>query len=273
MQIGNVQISRSFVISGKPLPIANGLSVKHPTVREILSLEPELIADALYLNYVSTFAVDPYDYMVWLDDRGVDYEKTTAFDVFMMRSEESVRETGDVQNDAVGQIFKKASFAAALDFFLGEHEWQPGVDSEGNKLLFDKNDPTAYIDRERFDMISAFVRMINNISERKDKIKPASESAKKILIEDMRDEEKRAKNKKKDENDSSDYIGDAIEAVIHGGSGGVTWFNYRELPIYEIMSGLNITQKQIAFNALLTGVYTGNVKSDSITQKEMAWMK
>lgn len=272
MTIGNIQISRSFIIGGSPLVLTDKLKVRHPKVKDIVSIEPEPLADAIYLTYISVFLCDPYDYAVWLDDRGIDYETVSAFDVLVMKIEEQQTKTGLLPDELSEALMGKMSCASALNFFLDEHEWTTGVKENGQKILFDRSDPEVYIDGERFEIISAFVRMVNNIAERKDRIKPANASAKKILLEDMRDEQKRQKNKSRKDEDN-DYLGDAIATVLHGGGGGVTWFNYKELPIYEIMSGYSISQKQLAYKALLTGVYTGNVKSESLTKKEMEWMK
>ena len=86
MRINDLIISRATLMSGQNLPVTNKISVKHPTVNEILcSTKEHINGDFSYWKYVSLMVSDPYDSMVWLDDIGLDYESVSAFDVFILR--------------------------------------------------------------------------------------------------------------------------------------------------------------------------------------------
>jgi hypothetical protein len=111
--------------------------------------------------------------------------------------------------------------------------------------------------------------MINGIN-RTDKIKPADDNAKKILIEDMRDEQKRKQKNK--QADDEDWLGNMISGAVHGGNGGITSLNVKQHKIYQVYSALSVTQKKLHFNHIMGGVYAGNVNSKELNTQELSWM-
>lgn len=273
----SLRISKVFLFMGEPLEVTHSIKVKHPTLRMIFDeIQPRLLADVIYQNYLATLVCDPYDNMVWLDDHGINYQKVTPFDLFYMKMEDDEKQVARTE-DSIQSIQVKQLFSAqrALNFFLeGEHHFITATAEDGTKLLYDTNDTEhkTVITKDDFNSISAFVQMIHNITERKDKINPQTESARKMLIEDMRDEQKRKQRKQKKDEDS-DFLGDILMGVLHGGSGNVTPENFADVPIYLLTSGMTTIQKQMSFMNVMTGVYTGNVKYSDVTEKQLAWMQ
>ncbi len=274
----SLRLSKVFLFMGEPFEITQSLKVRHPTLRMIFGeIQPKPLSDVIYQSYLATLVCDPYDNMVWLDDHGINYQDVTPFDLFYMKLEEEEKEVVDAEQSLqiTQQLKSLCSAQKALNFFLeGEHLFITATTEDGTKLLFDTKDPEhkTVITKNIFNSISAFVQLIHNITERTDKIKPQTESARKMLIEDMRDEQKRKqRNQKKDED--SDFLGDILNGVLHGGSGNITPENFMDVPIYLLMSGLTTIQKQMNLNNVMTGVYTGNIKYTDVTEKQLAWMQ
>lgn len=254
--------SKLFLLGGSDLRLTKSVSVKHPTVTDVLSLNGGYYCEELYWSYVSAIMSDPYDYMVFLDDHKIDYETTSAFRVFAMRWNEAKAKNMTSQDDAFDFMFD------ALTFFLGPHEFDIVI-IEKQIFLIDKNDPSWAINEPLFDMACEFINALNCI-ERADRIKPATPGHKRILIEDMRDEQKRRARDKKPPKPVT-HIGDALGAVLAGGSGAITPANCADTHIYQLLSASRAIQKKMIVQSMLNGIYTGMMKADKITNEELSW--
>lgn len=269
-------ISKSFLQSGKPLPLTKQISFKHPTVQEVLDLDKDnlgLYSEDYYYSMIGIFLTDPYQYMVYLDDRGIDYEIVTPYDVFVMRFQDRMEIykeyqrcnpdkniAEDVLNDIYFRTFK---FFFGVDKFtvapLAENE--TAVIS-GDQLLFDK---------EMYNYIFDFVKSVNGIPDI-EKIYPEDEWAKQILIEDERERLKRQIKKTKDDNSSNkDRLGNLLSAITWGCNGGITPFNRNQLHMYDLIDGLHRTNKLLSYDHTMTGIYSGCVDQKKINLKELHW--
>lgn len=272
----SLRLSKLFLFMGESLDVNHYIKVRHPTLRMIYEeIQPKFLADIIYQNYLATLICDPYDNMVWLDDLGINYQEVTPFDVFYMRMEKDEKRTDPGDLSQISQFEQLFSAQQALSFFLeGDHYFVTAIDDNGRKLLYDTKDPEhkTVITKDDFNCISSFIQMLHNATERTDKIKPQTESARKMLIEDMRDEERR-KQKQKKKKEDSDLLGDILNGVLNGGSGNITPENFADLPIYFLTAGLTTIQKQMTLKNIMTGVYTGNIKYSDVTEKQLAWMQ
>lgn len=264
MVVDKVQISRAFLLGGEDLPIDDKLTVKHPKVGEILNLGNKVWCDIFYWNYVFTFACDPYDHMVYLDKQGINYQNITSYELFIRKYEDLTLHPDEKKDELVIML-------SAIKFWLGEHIFDIADKDDGTKVLVDINDPKVYIDSSRFAAISAFIQMINCIGNRDDKINPANETARRILIEDMEAAQNRRRRSK--EINDNDNLGDIISGVISGGNGGINALNFKDAPIYAITSNMTSIQKKMNYDKLLTGVYVGTIKAKELNNKQISWMK
>lgn len=251
-----------FLLGGADLRLTRTVTVKHPTVADILALNGGYCCEELYWAYVSAIMSDPYDYMVYLDDRKMDYEKVSAFRVFAMR-------WNDAQEAKLLKQDPSADFMSeALEFFFGKHAFKIVV-INNQILLTDAEDPTWAMNEEIFDLACNFMYDVNCL-ERTSRIKPATPGHKRILIEDMRDEQKRkARDKKPPE--PVTHIGDALGAVLAGGSGAITPANCADTHVYQLLSSSRAIQKKMIVQSMLNGIYTGMMKADKITNEELSW--
>lgn len=285
------KINKSFLSSGKDLKLANKIYVKHPTVQEILDIDDSIYSSKIYWNMVALLTCDPYDNMVMLDDIGLDYEECDSFDVFCIQWDNFYKKYNENK-----EMFDKLNFhpidqiKQALCFFLGNHDFDISIIENvvDNKTIKDKvltdrnliyNDESVgatcsyMIDRHMFNYLSEFISCINVI-DKSQRINPADKNAKRILIEDKRDEIERLKhNQNLDENSLDDYIGKTMDGISWGGNGGINVFNVKQLKIYDLFTGFNIINRKNHSDHVLNGVYFGTVNPKDLKENEIDWVK
>lgn len=260
-------ISGMMLRSGRDLELTPNVSVSHPTTARILEINNGFMCEEYYWTYVFSLLSDPYDFMVYLDDNGIDYEKVSAFDVFILR-------WNDAQKDQLEnfELYQKVGSSPllllnhSLAFFFGSHHFCLKK-LDGQIVLADADDEAWFVTKDGFDLVVEFITKMNCI-ERDDKIKPATPGAKKVLIEDKRREEKkRARQKPKEE--KAERIAEAM-AAIDAGVGLVD--SYDNLPIYRLLSTAHSVQKRIVVQSMLNGIYTGMLKADDVPEKSLRWV-
>lgn len=263
-------IGRTFLFSGLDLSVNQQVRVKHPTVSEVLSINQGFMCEDLYWSYVSTVLADPYDNMVWLDDRGVDYESVSPLFTLGLRwataKADCLSKSGQ---DAMDSLSSIAAIYSALEFFLGKRDFDFVVDN-GQTTLIDISDPSWRLSDNEYSVVVSFIQKLNRI-DYSGRIHPASPGAKKILIQDMRDEQKRRKKNPKKE-DPICIIGDALSVVFAAGSGSITPTNYSGTRIYQLLSASHSIQKQMVVQAMLNGIYTGMLKADKLSDHDLRWV-
>ena len=247
-------ISKVFLHTGKDLTIGDSITVKHPKVKDILTINDGFYCEEIYWAYVRSILSNPYDNMVFLDDNGIDYETVSAIDVMWLKWQD--------QNE-------RSVIVDALSFFLGDRDYDMVIVND-KKIIYDKLDQSFAIGPAQFELVTFFISQINCLSDA-NRIHPANKTAKRILIEDMRDKIKRLTKQKKKYEKPISYIGDSITAVVYGGSSGVTPFNFEELGIYQLLYGSISIQKQIKVQSMFNGIFTGMMKADKLSAEELSW--
>lgn len=270
-------IPRSFLMSGKDLKISNSLSVKHPTVQEVIDIDKEndgLFSEKIYYNWVSVFICDPYNYMVYLDDKKLDYEKIDSFDLFILLYKDTLKRIEDIKTITSKQEYDKIMssnpYYQAFNFFLDKKYFKLAKDETGSDVIADCSTNTILIDRDIFYYISEFIKSINGIIEDTSRINPDDEFAKKILIEDERTKLKKQK-KDLDNKEENNRLGNLLSAITWGTAGGITPFNRSQLHMYDLVDGVSRTDKLLNFNHTMTGIYSGCVDKDKINMQKINW--
>lgn len=262
-------INRLFLLTGSDYKIRDGLTIKHPKLRDIVQLGNGVICEDIYWLFLSIVVSDPYENMVWLNDQGIDYEKTTPFYVFCMKwldtKQKMISGNADEKNDASFSNFLTKS---ALSFYFGDHDYDLDI-KQKNFIIRDKSNDDWYITSSDFELAHQFICQVNRIDESR-KIKPATESAKKILIEDMRDEQKRRMKRKK-RGKKEEQLAECVASILY--SGCVSSLSAAlDCGIYLILSGGSAINKKMRVDSLLHGVYSGTVKTESISSEDLSWI-
>lgn len=257
-------ISRLFLLSGTDLALTDSVSVHHPSIADILRINNGILCEECYWGYVSALLSDPYDYMVYLDDKKIDYESVSPFFVFTLRwfdaVEEKIRDTGSTS------LF---FLQEALAFFFGVRDYDI-VTISGTPFLIDRNDETWCMNEKAFQIATDFIFQFNCL-ERKDKIHPATPGAKRMLIEDARSEQKR-RLRSKEPPKQEEHIASALATVLAGGAGTITPDNFMHTCIYQLLSTSRSVQRQMVVQSMLNGIYTGMMKADKLSDEDMRWV-
>lgn len=271
-------IPKSFLQSGNNLPITTSIGFKHPTIQDVIDIDKDhfgLYSEDIYYSMVNVFLTDPYDYMVFLDDKGIDYETVNSFDVFCLLFDDYIERLqilgNEYSEEQVTKLLQDNIYFSAFKFFLGIESFFISKDENGNKVI-GYDDGKFLMESTIYDYITEFVRKINGIQD-SEKIYPEDEWAKQILIDDEREKIKRqAKKREKDEEEiNKNRLGNLISSLTWSCNGGVTPFNRNKLHMYDLVDGINRTDKLLSYKNTMTGLYAGCIEKKNINFNELHW--
>lgn len=270
----DIKFSKAFLISGKDFELTPSIILHHPTVEEILSINNSSSPDSLYWTYVYILLSDPYSNMVMLDDIGKNFMDVSPYEVFILQWNNYKKEYQE--NKEIYDTYKLNplnNIISALQFFIkGNPHFKQGIYEDGTTIFYDEDNKECQITKETFAYLHEWVKSINHI-DYSDRINPADENARRILVEDMRDEIKKKKRKKNSDNEDSDFLGNMLSAVSFCENGSITPFNIKDCKIYWLNESLSINNRKNYTEHILDGIYHGTISSKDINKKELDWMK
>ncbi len=271
-------IPKSFLQSGNNLQINSEISFKHPVLQEVIDIDKDhlgLYSENMYYSMVNVFLTDPYDYMVFLDDKGIDYETVKPFDVFCMLFKDYIEKlqtmATEYSEEQLMVILENNIYFSAFKFFLGIESFFIAKDQNGESAIgYGENQ--FLMNSDIYDCITEFVRKINGIPD-SEKIYPEDEWAKQILIEDEREKiKKRTKKREKGEEETNkDRLGNLISSLTWSCNGGITPFNRNQLHMYDLIDGINRTDKLLHYRNTMIGYYSGCIEKKHINFNEVHW--
>ena len=270
----NIKFSKAFLMSGKDFDLTPSITLHHPTMEEILSINHSSSPDDLYWTYVHILLADPYSNMVMLDDIGKNYLEVSPYEVFILQWDNCKKDYTENQQlyDTYG-FHPSRNIVDALSFFIKDrHDFKKGMYDNGAVLFYDEQNPECQINEEIFECLHEWVKSINHIDESK-RIHPADENARPVLIDDMRDELKKKRRKKNfQKEEDSDFLGNILSAVSFCGNGVITPFNVNDCKIYWINESLSIHNKKDYADHILDAIYHGTISSKDVNKNELDWM-
>lgn len=270
----NIEFSKAFLMSGKDFKINELISLHHPTVGEILSLNDSIAPDHVYWMYINIILSDPYSNMVMLDDLGKNYLEVSPYEVFLLQWDNCIENYNENKEFYDANHFHPLNnIIDALNLFLeGAHILTKGHYEDGDICFYDVENKSFQINKDVYECIYEWVKTINKI-DYSGRINPADENARRVLIEDMRDEIKKAKRrKKKKKDDNSDYFGNIMSSNCFCGNGTINVFNINDCKIYWLNEAMSIVNKKNNADHLLDGIYHGTISSKDINKKELDWV-
>lgn len=217
------------------------LSIRIPTVGEILEDE------FTYYSIVSSLTASPFQYMVQLDDMGIDFTTITDYELFKMLFLMYLQFDlsllfGDLDMSDFG-LYKKHN-----DTFI----YSPKYNIEINEKVY--NDLTDTI------------RKINLLE--KVNYKPGNESAKRYLLEKERKKQKR--NSKKNQ---EPYLEKLVIALVNTNEFPYDYDSCMDLSIYRFNQSFKQIQHKITFDNTMIGVYAGTVDTSKLGNKDiLSWI-
>lgn len=226
------------------IDIIPNLSVRIPTVGEILEDE------FTYYNIVSFIAASPFQYMVQLDDMGMDYTKMSDFDLFKM----------------FFPIYAKSDLSMLFGA-LNTSDFDIYIDKQNNsnQVLYNPKN-NIIINELVYNDLADTVRKINLLE--KVQSKPGNESARKYLLEKERRKQKRNAKKKREP-----YLEKLVVALVNTSEFPYDYDSCMDLSIYRFNQSLKQIQHKIAFDNMMVGVYAGTVDTSKVSNKDcLTWI-
>jgi len=235
--------SRKSLLNSSSIEIAPNFSLKIPTVGEILEDEYS------YYNIAYALTASPFQYMVQLDDIGVDYTQISSYEFFkilffMNRTNDLSLLFGDLD-------------ISQFDIYLDKQT--------KNEVLYNpQNDIT--IDELVYNTLADMIRKINMFE--KVKSKPGNESAKRYLLEKERKRLKRNANKKTEQ-----YLEKLVIALVNTNEFSFDYDTCMDLSIYRFNQSFKQIQHKINFDNTMTGVYSGTIDTSKMNNKDsLSWI-
>ena len=202
-----------------------------------------------YYNITSSLTASPFQYMVQLDDMGIDYTTITDYELFMMlfpmyaKSDLSIV-FGDLDT-------------SDFDVYINQQDDTKFIYSPKNNII---------IDELIYNDLTDTIRKINLFE--KVKSKPGNESAKKYLLEKERKKQKRNAKKKHEP-----YLEKLVIALVNTSEFPYNYDSCMDLSIYKFNQSLKQIQHKIAFDNTMVGVYAGTVDTSKMINKDiLSWI-
>lgn len=225
------------------IDIVPKLSIRIPTVGEILEDEEH------YYSLVSSLTATPFQYMVQLDDMGIDFTTITDYELFIMlfplycKSDLSIL-FGDLKT-------------SDFDVYMNQENNSKFLYSPSNNII---------IDELIYNDLTDTIRKINLFE--KDKSKPGNESARKYLLDKERKKQKRNAKKKREP-----YLEKLVIALVNTSEFPYDYDSCMELSIYKFNQSFKQIQHKIAFDNTMVGVYAGTVDTSKMINKDiLSWI-
>ena len=235
--------NKKCLLNATSVEIVPNLFLRIPTVGEILEDEDK------YYGIVSSLTASPFQYMVQLDDMGIDYTQITDYQLFMMLFPMYA------QSD-LSLIFGDLD-TSDFNVYINQDDDSQVIYSPSNNIVIDE---LVYND------LSDTIRKINLFE--KVKSKPGNESARKYLLEKERKKQKRNAKKPR-----FPYLEKMVIALVNTSEFPYNYETCMDLSIYKFNQSLQQIQRKIAFDNTMVGVYAGTVDTSKMADKDvLSWI-
>lgn len=234
-------MTRNFLYK-RSIPINDKIGVCVPTVGEIIANEDD------YYSMVSLFTAMPIDYMVALEDAGIDFTSINEWQMFL--------------------IFFASIKGRDLHLILGDldlSKFDVGVSEDnGDVVLLDiEND--IRIDREVHSKIANALRKIHHLE--KNRRKPANDDAKQYMLERARKKMKRKQGRVEDS-----QLEPLIIAMVNTEQFKYDFEGTLELSIYQFNESVRQIIKKVDYDNRMYGIYAGTVSAKDLSPDDLNWL-
>ena len=231
------------LLYARSYPVNDKISIRIPTVGEIL--ENEVAYNSILSCVIST----PYDFMVYLDDMGIDFENLTEYDLFLL-------------------LFPSLQSADTSIVFgdLDLSKFSPAINEKNGQVILLNAEDDIVIDRGVHDLICQAIRKINHLE--KVTRRPGNSEAKKYMIERARIKLQRAARRKRETSE----LEKLIVALVNTEEFKYGYQEVLDLTIYQFRASVDQIIHKIHFNNTMIGVFAGTVKAKELPQEDLTWI-
>lgn len=235
--------NKKSLLNATSVDIVPNLSIRIPTVGEILEDEDK------YYEIVSSLTATPFQYMVQLDDMGIDFTTITDYQLFMM----------------LFPMYAKSDLSLLFSD-LDTSDFGIYINQQDNSQVIYSPNNNIIIDELIYNDLADTIRKINLFE--KVKSKPGNESARKYLLEKERKKQKRNAKKPKEP-----YLEKLVIALVNTSEFPYNYETCMDLSIYKFNQSFKQIQQKITFDNTMIGVYAGTVDTSKMTNKDaLSWI-
>lgn len=235
--------NRKSLLKLSSINVLPNLAVRIPTIGEILADEQN------YYNLITSITATPYQYMVQLDDIGVDFTQITDYQLFM------------VLFPFLAQGETKILFG---DVDLSDIEVDTNPNN-GTPILRSRKS-NIVIDEFVYNQIAESVRKINGL--KRENRTPGNDEAKKFRLKLERKKQKRNANKPYEP-----YLEKLVVALVNRPEFKYNYEQVDHLTIYQFNQSFEQIRRSIDFDNTMIGVYAGTVDTSKIKDKScLSWL-
>ena len=231
------------LLNAKSIEITDKLSLRIPTVGEILEDEEH------YYSLVSSLTATPFQYMVQLDDMGIDFTTINDWELFM----------------TLFPSFAKTDISLLFgNLDLSDISIYKNLQNDSVVLYSPKND--IVIDELVYNNIVKYIRKINNL--KRENRKPGNEEAKEFRIKLERKKQKRNARKPYEP-----YLEKMVIALVNRPEFKYNYEQTNDLTIYQFNKSFEQINTSINFENTMIGVYAGTVDTSKLKDKScLSWL-
>lgn len=243
MAIQNRLYRRRYVIN-------EHIAINVPTIGDILcqSEDEDASREAEYNSIVSVWTAMPIDYMVELDDNGLDFTKMSDYELF------------HILFPAL-QSYDTSILFGDLDF----SRFVRAVNDENGEIVFIDTERDIVIDRSIYHLISKCLCDINGIH--KNTKRPAGAETKRFMLERARVKRNRNKNKA-----VSSQLETLVTAMVCTPEFKYDYDSVKDLTIYQFNESVRQIIKKVDWDKRMIGVYAGTVNVKELADDDLNWL-
>lgn len=206
-----------------------------------------------YNRILDMFTTMPIDFMVPLDDMGINFAEIDDWQLFLLLFNGAKNgSSAAIRSDL---LFKNIDL---MDFRMAQKD---GTDD----IVLINPTMDFVFDKLLFRHVSAAICAISG--RKKDKRKPANEAARSYMIEVERKKIKRKRRKhQKPELES------LIVAMVNTEQFKYNFDTVRELTIYQFNESAKQILKKVDYEHRMHGIYSGTLDAKSLSDKELNWL-
>lgn len=235
--------NRKSLLNLSSIDIIQNLTIRIPTVGEILEDEQK------YYGIVSTLTATPFQYMVQLDDMGIDYTTITDYELFKM----------------LFPMYAQTDLSILFGD-LNTSDFNIYIDKKDDAQVIYSPNNNIVIDELVYNDLSETIRKINLFE--KVNSKPGNETARKYLLRKERKKQKKNANKPYEP-----YLEKLVIALVNTSEFPYDYDSCMNLSIYRFNQSFKQIQQKISFDNTMIGVYAGTVDTSKMTNKDcLSWI-
>lgn len=237
-------VNKTLVLRGDPIVIDEKITLKQPTVNDIMEFGEEKFFGVFWGMCSSA-----YDRPSFFADLGVDFMLVSDWEYFL---------------SVARSLNKKATSLIFGDFDFSEFTIQKRMVEDKQEYILLRESDGLIFDEAEYQKVIPYVREMTNFHHTGKKA--ANKSTAKLLIMDDRRERERNKNK-----EYESMLFNIIVSLVNTEEFSYTYKTVYDLTIYQLMkSFVQINGKKNAM-ALLQGSMSGFMDTSSISSEAFQW--